>query len=56
MTEVMKSIINQSHYSYKQQPDMGNKNTRNILNSKARGTVGANFGMTLNSFGGGSII
>ena len=55
MTEVMKSTLNPSN-TLKDQSEHAGNNTRNILNSKVKGTVGRNFGMTLSSFGGGSII
>jgi hypothetical protein len=57
MTEVMKSTLNPSNPLKDQQSEqVVANNTRNILNSKVKGTVGRNFGMTLSSFGGGSII
>ena len=60
MTEVMKSTSNPPHqsqqYMQQLQQEQGNKVTRNILNSKGKGTVGGNYGMTVTSFGGGSII
>jgi hypothetical protein len=56
MTEVMKSTLNPSNPLKEQSENVAANNTRNILNSKVKGTVGRNFGMTLSSFGGGSII
>jgi|APCry1669189241_1035207.scaffolds.fasta_scaffold328134_2 hypothetical protein len=56
MTEVMKSTLNPSNQLKDQSEQIVANNTRNILNSKVKGTVGRNFGMTLSSFGGGSII